>query len=891
VLAAGDLPPESHDKGPNLKNYLTGDAAALRLLGEKRPDYLLLMNSADIMGPQKEGSSLGDMRIKGLSLLGPLVASFRNVYPFDAATLQPAPLDMEEKVNTLVHIHGLKPKHMAILASPGYIPFIFQKNRAIDSSTEEMARDIHLRLDDDLFFDVAQGRLFQSTPGGLSLQLLSTKYYHELKKPENKALIVTTPHVEKGIIFATDDALIGCQLEPLLQQAGLSVTLLAQKDAHADGVSQALEHSTYFLYTGHGGPESLNTHNRYLTQKDLPPLPPVVAYASACSTTYLRPHLFSGTDGLDWQEVGIKGQDIIGLAMVEKGAVCFVGGATTEDLQYSTSIYSIFMEALLIKGLSVGEALLATQNFISLYSQILQQKIPEVWQNYTYGTANAIHQQVLLGDPALIPCPLKKEASLPSQVREVEGGYSIYVTIPEERWRRAKATVNPGKPTRSYYKSREMEVISPFGTDVVSWGDFYPVAPDADGITDTAVMSSFLHMSLDLPPGKAPLSLHLTEATTWGQECLACGSAKTRAETDMAEETVTSLFNNFRIPFLMLPPSKLDMTKGWPFALETREGLTRVHWLVPLLVIDDRKRMAHRGKKLTFSLQTGPGTTIAGRVKAPGFRKPGSLVVTAGLTVRGEKKTPGVYPLAQTLTREDGSFTLFSAGEAEVLTVNNAYPLYELPSEFKPVAAATWPTDEAEITLKDVEYTRVTGYVIDTITAKPINGAVLRVWRGKYDPSGYPLLEAFAAEATTGHDGSFLLLLTPGDYIFSAAAREGEILYKSSHMAICLEDREEHYITMVMDQAVSIRGRINMQDPPLGFPATVKVRRFPEKEKIKTLALVPTRQDGTFECIVSFQDRFYIVIEEEGRPAVRDTNQGKGYKLKAGEMLAKEYTL
>jgi hypothetical protein len=889
VLDAGGLQ-EEESKFPHV-HFLQDDTAAFRYIERGGADYLLLMNSADITGPEKQGSSLGEMQVKGLSLLAPLVASYRKVYPFDAATLQPEPLEIEEKLNARMQDQGIAPAYKATLASPGYLPFIVQKNRAIGSETEEMVRDMHLRLNDDLFFDVAEGRLFQSTPGGLSLQILSTKYYHELKKPENKALVVTTPHVEKGIIFATDEALIGCQLEPLLTEAGIEVTLLEQKESNPEAVSKALKDSTYFLYTGHGGPESLNTHGRYLTRDELPFLPPLVAYASACSTTYLRPHLFSASDGLDWEELDIDGRDIIGLAMVEKGAVCFVGGATTEDLQYSTSIYSIFMEALLIKGFSVGEALLETQNFISLYAQILKQKAPGTWKDYTFGTANAIHQQILLGDPALIPCPGPKNLPFRKEIREIPGGCSITVTIPEKRWQRVKSGVNPTKPTRSYYKSREMEVISPFGTGVVSWGDFYPVAPDADGITDTAIMSSFLHMSLDLPPGIAPLSLHLTDAAASRRECLACHSE----DKDFPAGEAKALFEDFRMPFLMLPSLRLDMRKGWPFALETRRDATRVHWLVPLLVIDERRRTAHKAEKLSFSLKTAPGAFLTGQVKVPGFTRPGCLVVTAGLLPEDGGTSPRLNALAQSLTRKDGSFKIFCAREAKAITVDQSFPLFDLPSDFKPFSAGTWQADfqgRADISLSDVEYTRLKGKVIDSMTAKPVNGAILRVWRGKYDPHGDPLLEAFAGEATTGSDGSFLLLLAPGDYILSAAARDGSTLYKSSHRTMTIEgDGESHHIMMLMDQAVYLQGRITFQDPPLLFPATVKVRRYPEKDKIETLAMVPARKDGTFECIVSFQDRFCIVIEEEGRPPLRDTNQGKGYRLEPGEALEREYRL
>ena len=38
-----------------------------------------------------------------------------------------------------------------------------------------------------------------------------------------------------------------------------------------------------------------------------------------------------------------------------------------------------------------------------------------------------------------------------------------------------------------------MEVISPYGDDVISWGDFYRLAPDAENSAARAVMSSYIH--------------------------------------------------------------------------------------------------------------------------------------------------------------------------------------------------------------------------------------------------------------------------------------------------------------------------------------------------------------------------------------------------------------
>jgi len=184
------------------------------------------------------------------------------------------------------------------------------------------------------------------------------------------------------------------------------------------------------------------------------------------------PHWYSLNEGANWQGIPVDSREVIGLSFVEKGALCFVGGATIEDLQYSSSIYGIFMEALLVKGLSVGEAVKATRNFISLYASTLLQKTPQAYEKYRWATANAIHQQLLLGDPAFIPAEEKHAATaLPIDTAYSAGRIRLTVNIPKERWRRSKALVNEKEPSKKYYRCRNVEMISPYGQDVINWGD------------------------------------------------------------------------------------------------------------------------------------------------------------------------------------------------------------------------------------------------------------------------------------------------------------------------------------------------------------------------------------------------------------------------------------
>jgi hypothetical protein len=877
---------------------------------EPPPDYLLLYNSDDINERPAVSLSMGDFRVRGLSLLAPLCASYRRVFPYDVSAAQPDPLAIERNLNNFVAAAGLQPKYQAILASPGAIPFIYDRRLTIGSRSEEAAREIHLRLNDDLFFDLAEGRLFQSTPGGLSLQIISSKNYHRIakakaaEKEKKEVLVVTTPHVEGGIIFTSDEPLIECQLKPLLQEAGYRVNILAGEKAHYAGIAAALPQADFFLYTGHGGPESLHTHGRFLSRSELPPLPPLVAFASACSTAAVDPHWYSTSDGLDWDCVPVAGSEVIGLTMVEKGAVCYVGGTTLEDLQYSTSVYGVFMEALLVKGCSVGEAVREVRNFVSLFASTFQQKVPDLYGCYKQGTANAIHQQLLLGDPALVPCPREApgSAALPQEVETGAARCRLRVTVPEERWRRLRRAVSPQPPSKYYYRSRAIEVLTPFGEDVVSWGDYYRIAPDAEGITEAAVMSGYLHLHLDLPPGRYPLRLDLVEVKAAGGECLLCGK-----EVDPPAD-LKAAFQDFRIPYLLLPPARMNMTSGWAFAVEERgpDRGPRIHWLAPALVIDEASRTVVRAAEFLFEVETSAAQTVSGKVAAPGEGEDDphrTYLLSAAAAAEGpagnggsSKAPPHEAPLnvvSQTLTRPDGSFELTCTAAANLLTISEQFPLYELAAPYRTFQKERLPLPlpQPEIRLRAVKPGIISGKVLDSRSGATLSGALLRVWRGMEDPVGDPLIEGFAGEAYSDAAGSFTFDLPAGKYILSAVARHDGVQYKSKSLNIEIFADEEQHLLLPLDAAAVVGGRVKYGAAPPPHPVIVVLMRFPEKDGGEILVSTPVQPDGSFSCLVGFQDRFYVWIEEEGWQAIKDYNRGRGYKIPPGEELLLNYTL
>lgn len=861
--------------------YIEDDQASLDLLKEKgvEVDHLLIMNVADREKRAKykrEERSLGDLWVQGLSLLAASFASYRSCYPLIIDTEHPNPEKIEREAQAFVDKHRLNICYRTILASPGSIPFIHQEKKELGYSTEELIRDIHIRLNDDLFFDVAEGRLFQSTPGGLSLQILSTKHFHRLKKNYQKNVtLVTTPYVEDGIIFASDEALIEAQLKPLLEERGFQVTLLEDRKAHYQELQDLLQETGVFLFTGHGGPESLHTHGHYLTAEDLPPMPPLIVYASACSTLSLRPHWYSLTGGVDWKDISIESRDTIGLSMVEKGAIAFIGGMTTEDMQFSTSIYGLFLQSLLIAGKSIGEALKDTIHFIGVYASFIKEARPQHYSLYKWGYANTIHQQLLLGDPAFVPFKKVEGASLPlKKISNSLDSYSFQVEIPSDRWRRVVKDIPKNKATLDYYRSKKVKVLSPFGENIVSWGDFFRLSPSRENLAGMAVMSSFIHLQADLPPGKAPHRLSLVKTSGTKRECLFCGREKPVIDT--------SAFQQFRLPFLMLSPLEFSMERGWPFSLEEREVGLRIHWLVPVLILEEETSSFVTAQSLHFDLLLAPKKRVEGRLKRNDNEGERLLTFT-------NPSLESEYPLSRGVCREDGHFSLQTAVEATHVKAEGQFPLYQLLKDFEPLTVKDHPLEDLPIPEPEREgENRIRGWVLDSKTATPLEGVLIRIWRGEMDPCGYPLLEGFAAEVLTDAKGRFSVDLPPMKYLLYLSYSREETLYMSKRWDLEIHKGEDRDLIIPLQQAAYIKGRVTFKGFKPPYLHYVELKRYSTEEGIN---LFPIRRDGWYEAIVSYQDCFTISITGEGFRTIDDNNDGKGYKLLPGEVLYREYTM
>lgn len=193
-----------------------------------------------------------------------------------------------------------------------------------------------------------------------------------------------------------------------------------------------------------------------------------------------------------------------------------------------------------------------------------------------------------------------------------------------------------------------------------------------------------------------PVRFSLIDAQAGPGECLLCGQ-----ETPPSALSVVDRARRFKLPYLMQPPLELDMREGWAFAVEQQEGLSLAHWLAPLLLIDEFARSASPLERLIFEMETAPARICRGVVQcAPVSEGNSSCLVVAGLPrpESGERAETGkalaVNCQSLALTGPGGAFAVSCPGRA-VLSVEQYYPLYELPGSYRPYERENWPADEA----------------------------------------------------------------------------------------------------------------------------------------------------------------------------------------------------
>jgi hypothetical protein len=917
ILVAGEAPGSLTDKLQGREyRHLPGDRAIAQYLKEaSQPvDYVVLVNSADLEPPAFAAGPMGTTWVQGLSLLAPLLASYRQALVIDARTPRPDSREIERTLNQKTQDTGLAPEYLAILAAPGAIPFIYEPQHTF-TGAEEPTRDIHLKHNSDIFFDCAEGRLFGLTAGKVSLQILSTKHYASLPGlNRQKALFFSRPHVEGGVTFAIDEAVGRTQVRPLLEKAGFAVTELYDTETTPQSIAKHLPGSGLMVYAGHGSQESLSTHQTPLYAEFLPPeIAPGVVYACACSTMHPRPAHMTSDGGFSFSEEATPLTEQIGPAFVDRGALAFVGGLTAEDILLNTPMYVAFVQALALKGLSVGHAIRAARNHALTYLGVLSQTAPDAYAGYRADLAHAIQQQVLLGDPAFTPYRQTEAARLPVTVESGEAELRLTLSVPEDRWTRVQVKVDEGKPNKEFHRARTLEAWLPVGEDVFNWGENYTVAKDVDDLSDKGVVGSYIRLSADLPAGRVPTGLTLEAAEAADAECLLCGQHH-------PVDGAVARFSKYVVPFAGdEAPVTVDQTRGWAFAVEELPHGLRVHWLAPALAIEDGARRAIRLQQATFVLKHAPGIRVEGRLElapsapvqgAPGAMEgtrghlPEDLLLSFGPVAPPDPnqkpdqkpaKKPRLNVIAQTLSGPGGRWAAWlPAGAMLGLKADLALPVYrhvqEAAFSFAPDTVTGLTIDGSPLTaaLKVPETGVLRGTVVDGHTGRPLSGARVRLWRGKNGAKS-PVYEGYVGEEKADAQGRFEFAVPTGSYLVAAAHRSDRRYLAGKGNATVYKQRESA-VLVAMEPGAVVTGRLEFDGPYVPKHVGVKLLEHGAKEET-VLAAGRTLRDGRFEILVPTGKPFDIKIQPEGFAPLLDENGGEGYHLSPGETLERSFKL
>ncbi len=903
ILVVGEAPGNLTDTLQGRQwTHLAGDRAVATYLQQRGVpvDYLVVVNSADLTPPQYHEEGLAGYWTPSLSLLAPAIASYRSALVIDARTPRPDARQIEAIVNLKVRDVELTPRYMAVLASPGAVPFVFEPQVEFRSTPEEYTRDIHLRLNGDGFMDCAEGRIFARQTGRAALQILSTKHYESLQGEwKHRALVAARPHVHTGVTFAIDEAVGKTQVTPVLTDGGFQVTELYGLDCTPTQIAPELARTGLFFYGGHGYPLGLSTHGRPLTAELLPDLPPLVAYACACSTVWPKPFLVSEDGGLNYQPESVPPEEVIGPALIEKGALAFVGGLTSEDVLLNTPMYTVFLQKLVLEGETLGNSLRAARNYALLLGQIISQQDPAEFRRARPNLAETVGQQLLLGDPAFAPCRGAAGRSLvPTVVAEGAEALTVQAVLPDAAWRRETVPIDTDPWSKEYHRATQFDLWLPVAGNVVNYGECYPVAPDAEDVSVKGIAGGHLHLWVDLPPGKVPEQILLTDAELTDAECLLCGHGQPGPADPV--KALTAFRQHFSGEQPML---KYDYTRGWAFALEEMVGGTqRAHWLLPTLMVDEPARRSWRVRRATFKVGLTDAVRVEGRLELPGPGKlPEGIFLTFGRPLPPDADAkpgdePRLRPLSQVMAWADGRFQAWlPAGGDLCVKVGRPFPAYDqcyqAPASYQPWTFTGLEAGDGPlfVRLAPPKTGTLVGTVMDALTGRPLEKALVRVWTGGEGGKHGPFKTGYVLQLVADHNGRFKQELPFGEYVV-AAQTSGEYHFFADTRTVTVYAGYPSAVVLGLAPAAELRGRVRFGGDYR--PKVARVRVVPLKGKEhKALSSGLVRRDGTFHALVPTNQPWALVVHTEGFKKLRDDNNGQGYRLSPGEQMLKELVL
>lgn len=899
VLVVGEAPGNLQDalQGRSWR-HLAGDRAVAVFLAERAGgvDYVVLVNSADLQPPAYHEEGLGGVWTHSLSLLASSLSAFRPALVLDARSPRPDARAIEATLNQKVRDVELRPQYLCILGSPGSVPLIYEPLVEAADGAQEPARDIHLRLDHDLFFDCAEGRIYALSTARASLQVLTTRYYGDLGGAwRTRALLAAHPDAAGPGSLAVDEAVARAQLAPLLAQAGFKVADAHGRACTRAGLRRELAQAGLFLYAGPGNQLEFTTRGRPFYAADVPDLPPAVAVASSGSSMRPRPFLVSGDGGHSVSPEPVAAQEVIGPALVERGAVAAIGALSEVDPLIGTPMYVALLQSLVLRGETLGMAVRAARNEALLRAQVMNQQDRRALRAHRRWLAESIGQIQLLGDPAFAPYAAAPAAGPERSAVEADGALEVSVSIPASAWHHTELPDGPD--------GRVLLAWQPAVEGAISYGEAFPVAADPAGRSAQAILGAYLHLTADLPPGRAAERLELTAAEMAPSECLLCHRERALPGQPLA------LLQQFELHFQSgRPDVQHDYRDGWSFAVEERPGGgLRAHWLVPALLVHGPTRSALQVRRVAFRLHHGPAVRLHGRLGAdPGARlAPHALLTFArpGAVAGGR-----LGAVAQCLSGPEHAFAIWLPQGEWDLKVAAPFPLYDFcfqaatgyqfrtasGIQVHPPEAAAHPGGQAgsdQMLLHPLPPPVpgvLQGTVVDLVGGKPLENAEVRVWQGG-EAGGRPFANALVAQLRTDPLGRFRLDVPPGEYLIVAHTRTEHKYFKAHAPARVYAGRTAP-VVIALEPGATVRGQVQYRgkyQPRLSrlwaAVASSRARGY--------VSHATVRRSGEFELLVPTTRPFALVMHPDGFRPWRDDNGGKGHWLAAGEEIERSVVL
>ena len=291
-----------------------------------KPDYLAVTNPAD-----RELQAY-----RATSALAPLLAALRGgaVLPLSAGARDSASVsasEVKEEIQQFVFSKGM-PKHLALVGGPTAIPPHCQTGRLFN---EEKCRDApYADLDEDIFMDVALGRVVGRDLSSTSLLVSRISNYEYIRDPESETKFAVSGHLKTAM----------ANIQPALRNVGFEEPVsIGFKELH----NLKKIHVSAFLHTDHSGAGGMGNSFDFSSQNLLSPM---MVSSGGCSTA-----------GLD--ELSDPMHSVV-LTMLHYGAIGFVGGPRNA-ITASGLVHSALWNGI-AEGKSIGEAFLEGWNDVAV---------------------------------------------------------------------------------------------------------------------------------------------------------------------------------------------------------------------------------------------------------------------------------------------------------------------------------------------------------------------------------------------------------------------------------------------------------------------------------------------------------------------------------------------